>query len=124
MSRTTHLLTSSLAIVGLCALAVGCGSGEESSTAAPAISGAPPTATVQQDSAAARLCIDLVKTEQYAKAIEPCELALQDNARGFMISPSSKRLATGCMLKNPPAFARVGTRFATPSGSSASRRTC
>jgi hypothetical protein len=92
MSRTTHLLTSSLAIAGLCALAVACGSREESSTAAPAASEtpatseAPPTATVQRDSAAARLCIDLVEAKEYAKAIEPCELALQD-----MPSPEVQR---------------------------------
>ena len=80
MKRTTHLLTSGLAIVGLCALAVACGSSEEASTAAPDASKAPSTATAKQDSAAARLCIDLVKAKEYAKAIEPCELALKEAA--------------------------------------------
>jgi hypothetical protein len=80
MSRTTHLLTSGLAIVGLCALAVACGSGEEPSTAAPAASEAPPTAAVEQMSAEAQRCLDLVKAKEYAKAIEPCELALRDMA--------------------------------------------
>jgi hypothetical protein len=82
----THLLISSLAIVGLCALVVACGSSEESSTAAPAASEAPATATAQQDSAATRLCIDLVKAKEYAKAMEPCELALRD-----MPSPEVQR---------------------------------
>ena len=80
MSRTTHLLTSILGIAGLCALAVGCGSREESSTAAPAASEAPPTATMQQISAEAQRCLDLVKSEQYAAAIDPCERALRDTA--------------------------------------------
>lgn len=80
MSRTTHLLTSSLAIVGLCTLAVGCGSGEESSTAAPAASEAPATTTVEQISAEGQRCLDLVKSKQYAEAIDPCERALRDTA--------------------------------------------
>ena len=80
MSRTTHLLTSILGIAGLCALAAGCGSREESSTAAPAASEAPATATVQEISAEARRCLDLVKSKQYAEAIDPCERALRDTA--------------------------------------------
>jgi len=80
MSRTTRLLTSILGIAGLCALAIGCGSGEESSTTAPAVGVAPPTATVQEISAEARRCLDLVKSKQYAEAIDPCERALRDTA--------------------------------------------
>lgn len=80
MSRTTQLLTSILGIAGLCLLAVSCGSGEESSTAAPAASEAPDTATVQEISAEAQRCLDLVKSKKYAEAIDPCERALRDTA--------------------------------------------
>ena len=80
MSRTTRLVSSSLAIAALCALAVGCGNREESSTAAPAASEAPPAATEQQLSADAQRCLDLVKSKQYAEAIDPCERALREAA--------------------------------------------
>ncbi len=74
MSRTTRLVTSSLGIAALCALAVGCGNREESPTAAPA------AATAQQRSGDAQRCLDLVKSKQYAKAIDPCERALRESA--------------------------------------------
>ena len=80
MSRTTHLLTSILGIAGLCALTVGCGSGEESSTAAPAASETPATATVQEISALGQRCLDLVKAKRFAEALDPCERALRDTA--------------------------------------------
>lgn len=80
MSRTTRLVSSSLAIAALCALAVGCGNREESSTAAPAASEAPPAATEEQLSADAQRCLDLVKSKQYAEAIDPCERALREAA--------------------------------------------
>ncbi len=78
MNRTTRLLSSSLVIAALCALAVGCGSREESATTAPAASEAPPAATVKQLSADGQRCLDLVKSKQYAEAIDPCERALRE----------------------------------------------
>jgi hypothetical protein len=80
MGRTTHLVSSILAIGALCALAVGCGNREESSTAAPAASETPPAAAEQQLSADAQRCLDLVKSRKYAEAIDPCERALRTAA--------------------------------------------
>jgi hypothetical protein len=80
MSRKTHLLASVLGMLGLCALALGCGSGEEPSTGAPAASKAPPAATAQEMSADGQRCLDLVKSKQYAEAIDPCERALRQAA--------------------------------------------
>jgi membrane protein involved in colicin uptake len=69
-----------LGIAGLCALAVACGSGEEPSTGAPAASKTPPAETAQEMSADAQRCLDLVKSKQYAEAIDPCERALREAA--------------------------------------------
>jgi hypothetical protein len=74
----THLLAIVLGMLGLCALAVGCGSGEEPSTGTPAASETPPGTTAQEISADAQSCLDLVKSKQYAEAIDPCERALRE----------------------------------------------
>jgi hypothetical protein len=76
MSRTTHLLATALGMAGFCALAVGCGSGEEPSTGTTT----PPGETAQEMSADAQRCLDLVKSKQYAEAIDPCERALREAA--------------------------------------------
>lgn len=76
MSRTTHLLATALGVAGLCVLAVGCGSGEEPSTGTKT----PAAETAPEMSADAQRCLDLVKSKQYAEAIDPCERALREAA--------------------------------------------
>jgi hypothetical protein len=80
MNRTKHLIAAMLGMLGVCALAVGCGSGEEPSTGAPATSKTPAAATAQEMSADAQRCLDLVKSKQYAEALDPCERALRQAA--------------------------------------------
>lgn len=80
-------ITLSLAIMA--GLALACGGGDEGaggsagsgSTAAPAKPATKASApSVQERSADARACIDLVKQKRYADAIAPCEKALADTA--------------------------------------------
>jgi F0F1-type ATP synthase membrane subunit b/b' len=68
--------------VALCAFVLACGGESEAprSQAAPAAAAKKPAPSVQQISADAKRCLDLVKAERYADAIDPCKRALEETA--------------------------------------------
>lgn len=72
------LVSSSL----LCVAMLACGEGSDSPdrTATPASAPNPGSASLQQISAEAMQCLDLVKQERYVEAIDPCGRAVQDSA--------------------------------------------
>ncbi len=86
MKRIVNVFVASVLSILLCTVFAACGQDSSEGTSdapggAPAAPAAQaPAKTVQQISAEAQRCLDLVKTKQYAEAIAPCEQALQDTA--------------------------------------------
>ncbi len=80
MDRTARfLITSAVSIV--CGVGfVGCGQEAAQEPAAPAAKAPAPAKSVQEISAEAQRCLDLVKAKQYAEALQPCERAVKDTA--------------------------------------------
>jgi hypothetical protein len=82
MIRILLLASSAL----FCVAMLGCGdAGDSSGTATTTAPAAPaaaskPAASVQEISAEAKQCLDLVKSQQYVEAIDPCKRALEDTA--------------------------------------------
>jgi len=68
--------------VALCGFVLACGGDSEAprSQAAPAAASKKPAPSVQQISADAKRCLDLVKAGRYADAIDPCKRAVEDTA--------------------------------------------
>ncbi len=83
MKRIINIFVASALSILLCTVFSACGQDSSKGTS-DASGGAPaaqaPAKTVQEISAEAQRCLDLVKTKQYAEAIAPCEQALQDTA--------------------------------------------
>jgi len=79
MVRILLLASSAL----MCVAMLACGDASDSpgtaTTTAPAAA-AKPAASVEQISAEAKQCLDLVKSKQYVEAIDPCQRALEDAA--------------------------------------------
>ncbi len=85
MHRITRPLVSLLGAAALCGFVMACGGesdtpSSQSSAPASAPAAKKPAASVQQISADAKKCLDLVKAKRYADAIDPCERALEETA--------------------------------------------
>ena len=81
MYRIVFLASSAL----LCVAMLACGDAGDSPGTATGTTKAPdaaakPAASVEQISAEAKQCLDLVKSKQYVEAIDPCKRALEDTA--------------------------------------------
>jgi len=81
MARILLLVSSAL----FCVAMLACGDAGDSPGTATGTTKAPdaaakPAASVEQISAEAKQCLDLVKSKQYVEAIDPCERALKDTA--------------------------------------------
>ncbi len=80
MARVLLLVSSSL----LCVLMLACGDSGDSPVTTPTATPAPgaaskPAASVQQISAEAKQCLDLVKQKRYVEAMDPCRRAIEDS---------------------------------------------
>lgn len=85
MHRIIRTLAPLLGIAILCGFVIACGGDSETPSSTPSstpAASAPkkPAASVQQISAEAQQCLDLVKAKRYADAIDPCKRALEDTA--------------------------------------------
>lgn len=76
--------TGLAAVAAVVPLVLACGQGADTGTSAPAAgeaaAPAAPKTSVEQLSADGRLCLDLVRDERYADAIDPCERAVKQGA--------------------------------------------
>jgi hypothetical protein len=81
MRIRNHFGAGVLGAATLGALVLACGGERDSSGGGPAAApAAPKAAAVQELSAHAKRCLDLVKAKHYAEALDPCQRALAEAA--------------------------------------------